>query len=500
MPESGSTAGDEQSRLRALFDTAVDGMILIDARGIVLMFNPACERLFGFSADEVIGQNVKMLMPTPYRQEHDGYLDNYRRTGHRKIIGIGREVVGQRKDGTTFPMHLSVGEAKQAEETTFVGIIHDLTQQKNAERQAAEERSRLRALFDTAVDGMILIDADGIVLMFNPACEKLFGFTADEVIGQNVKVLMPAPYRQEHDGYIDNYRRTGHRKIIGIGREVVGQRKDGTTFPMHLSVGEAKQSGETTFVGIIHDLTAQKNAERRVRELTAELVHTSRLSAMGQLSSALAHELNQPLTAIMNYSQAARDMLAAAETPVPPRIAELLEKAAGQAERAGQIIRRLRSYVEKGRVERAAADLGQIVEEAAALATIGAKVEGIQITYDLARDLTPVHVDRIQIQQVVVNLVRNAVEVLAGSERRELIIRTRAADGHQEVIVADSGPGLAPEIAAQLFKPFVTTKKSGMGIGLSISHSIIEAHGGRISAEPNPAGGTIFRFQIPTAS
>ena len=362
---------------------------------------------------------------------------------------------------------------------------------------AGEEQSRLRALFDTAVDGMILIDARGVVLMFNPACETLFGYAVAEVIGQNVKMLMPTPYRQEHDAYIANYRRTGHRKIIGIGREVVGQRKDGTTFPMHLSVGEAKQSGETTFVGIIHDLTAQKSAERRVRELTAELVHTSRLSAMGQLSSALAHELNQPLTAIMNYSQAARDMLAAAETPVPPRIAELLEKATGQAERAGQIIRRLRSYVEKGRVERAAADLGQIVEEAAALATIGARVEGIQITYDLAPGLPPVHVDRIQIQQVVVNLVRNAVEVLAGSERRELTIRTRAADGHQEVVVADSGPGLASEIAGQLFKPFVTTKKSGMGIGLSISHSIIEAHGGRISAEPNATGGTVFRFQIP---
>lgn len=476
-------------------------MILIDARGIVLMFNPACEKLFGFGTAEVVGQNVKMLMPPPYHQEHDGYLENYRRTGHRKIIGIGREVVGRRKDGTTFPMHLSVGEAKQSGETTFVGIIHDLTRQKLAERRAAEEQARLRALFDTAVDGMILIDARGIVLMFNPACEKLFGFGAAEVVGQNVKILMPPPYHQEHDGYLDNYRTSGHRKIIGIGREVVGRRKDGTTFPMHLSVGEAKQSGGTTFIGIIHDLTQQKSAERRVRELTAELVHTSRLSAMGQLSSSLAHELNQPLTAIMNYTQAAREMLASAGTSVPPRIPEFLEKAAEQAGRAGQIIRRLRSYVEKGNVERSAADLGQIVEEAAGLATIGAKVDGIQIAYDLAPNLPAVHVDRIQIQQVVVNLVRNAVEVLANAEQRNLIIRTTAAEPDaQEVAIIDSGPGIAPEVAQQLFKPFVTTKKSGMGIGLSISHSIIEAHGGRIWVEPNPQGGAIFRFHIPAGA
>src|SRR5258708_5828006 len=346
---------------------------------------------------------------------------------------------------------------------------------------------------------MIVIDEKVIGLMFNPACETLFGYGGDEVIGQNVKMLMPTPYHQEHDGYIENYRRTGHRKIIGVGREVVGQRKDGDTFPMHLSVGEAKQTEETTFVGIIHDLTARKKAARRLRELTAELIHTSRLSAMGQLSSSLAKELNQPLTAIMNYAQAARYILAAAGAPVSPRIPELLEKAAEQAERAGQIIRRLRSYVEKRKVERSAADLGEVVEEAAALATIGAKVEGIQIAYDLAPHLPAVHMDRIQIQQVVVNLVRNAVEVLTTSDRRDLIIRTTAVENGdaQEVAIIDSGPGIAPEIAQQLFKPFVTTKKSGMGIGLSISLSIIEAHGGRIWAEPNPKGGSIFRFQIP---
>jgi two-component system sensor kinase FixL len=613
-------SGSDETRFRAVVETAVDGVILIDSRGTVLVFNPACERLFGYRADEVIGQNVKMLMPQPYRGEHDGYIANYSRTGERKIIGIGREVVGQRKDGTTFPMDLSVGEARQeGGETTFVGIIHDITERKRSEQALRDSEARVRAVVDTAVDGVILIDASGRVLMFNPACETLFGYRADEVIGKNVKMLMPSPFREEHDRYLDNYHWTGQRKIIGIGREVVGQRKDGTTFPMHLSVGEATHGGETTFVGIVHDLTERtlaegrrallaaivesstdavigldtqcnitswnrgagliygyraaeivgrpvtalapperhreiaarferlrdgadaehydargvrkdgstvelaaavspirddraqivgfsviardvtelRRAERRVQELTAELVHTARLSAMGQLSSSLAHELNQPLTAVLNYAEAARHMLA--DVPaVPPRVREFLEKAAAQAERAGQIMRRLRRFVEKGPAEQSAESLNQVVEEASALATTGARLDDIEVTLELAADLPPVQIDKIQIQQVVVNLVRNAVEVLRHAERRTLTIRTNANGDHQEVTIADTGPGIPAAIAGELFKPFVTTKKDGMGIGLSISQSIIEAHHGRLWTEPNPGGGTVFRFTLPT--
>ena len=219
---------ESAGRMQALFETAVDGAILIDARGIVLMFNPACEKLFGYSADEVIGKNVKMLMPEPYRHEHDHYIVNYLDTRKPKIIGIGREVVGLRKDGTTFPMDLSVGEAKQEGGSIFVGIIRDITERKSAERALRESAGRMRALIETAVDGAILIDARGVVLMFNPACEKLFGYFADEVIGKNVKMLMPEPYRHEHDGYVANYLESRKPKIIGIGREVVGLRADGS--------------------------------------------------------------------------------------------------------------------------------------------------------------------------------------------------------------------------------------------------------------------------------
>lgn len=356
----------------------------------------------------------------------------------------------------------------------------------------------LRAVVETAVDGVILIDSRGTVLLFNPACERLFGYAADEVIGRNVKVLMPSPFRDEHDQYLENYTTTGDKKIIGIGREVEGLRKDGTTFPLHLSVGEARDNGKSTFVGIMHDLTQLHETQRRVRELTAEMLHTSRLTAMGQLSSSLAHELNQPLTAVANYTEAARQMLTTSESPIPPRILDFLDKASAQAQRAGQIIRRLRSFVEKGAIERAPEALNKIVEEATALATIGARVDGIRVLLDLNPALPPVPMDKIQIQQVVVNLVRNAVEVLRQSERRTLTIRTMAAgDGGQEVAVIDTGPGIDPGIADRLFTPFATTKTDGMGIGLSISQSIVAAHGGRIWAEANPNGGAVFRFTLP---
>jgi len=494
-PNTGmDSAGAGRSRLDALVDTIVDGVIVIDAKGLVLTFNPACEKLFGFRADEVVGRNVKMLMPPPYHSEHDGYIGNYHRTHQRKIIGIGREVVGRRKDGSTFPMYLSVGEAKFGGDTNFVGIIQDLT----ARKQAEATRAHLAAIVESTSDGVIGKDLNGLITSWNKGAERMYGYTAAEVIGQPIAMLAPAERRHEIQSLIERVRSGGDVRQY----QTVRITKDGRQLDISLTLSPIRdERGAIVGVSTIaRDVTMLNEAERRIRELTAELVHTSRLSAMGQLSSSLAHELNQPLTAIVNYSEAARQMLQASPAPVSSRIPDLLEKAARQAERAGAIIRRLRSFVEKGTVERSMSDLGQIVAEATELATVGAKLDGVQIVYDFATGLAPLQLDRIQIQQVVVNLVRNAVEVLRDVDRRLITIRTAHADGAQEVAVIDSGPGIPPEIAQDLFKPFVTTKKQGMGIGLSISHSIIEAHGGRIWAEPNPDGGTAFRFRIPERS
>ncbi|MFC3675410.1 two-component system sensor histidine kinase NtrB [Ferrovibrio xuzhouensis] len=363
-----------------------------------------------------------------------------------------------------------------------------------AERRAAE---RFRAVIDNAHDAIIAINAQGRIETFNPAAERIFGYNPDEVIGRNVHVLMPEPYHGEHDGYLHNYVTTGKAKIIGTGREVEARHKDGRVFPIDLSVGEMSGASGRGFIGIIRDITERHEAKSRERELTAELVHISRLSAMGELASSLAHELNQPLTAIMNYAEAARQIAETAGPAVPAKVPEFLGKAVAQAERAGQIIRRLRSFVEKGPVERSPEDLNRVVIDASNLAAIGARVDGIRVQFDLDDGLPPVSIDKIQIQQVVVNLVRNAVEVLRDADRRELVISTRAEGGGLEVAICDTGPGIAPEIAERLFTPFVTSKQDGMGIGLSISSSIVEAHDGRLWAEPNPDGGTVFRFRLP---
>lgn len=491
------TKPDADDRLRAIIDTAVDGIIIIDSAGTVRIYNHACERLFGYPAAEVIGRNVNLLMPEPYRAEHDEYLRRYQRTGEARIIGIGREVTGRHRDGTEFPMHLSVGEGREGGERIFVGIIHDISARKRAEAALIAREAHLRSIIDTAPDALIVIDERGAIESFSPAAERLFGYGAGEVAGRNVSMLMPSPYREQHDGYLQRYMRTGERRIIGIGRVVVGLRKDGTTFPMELAVGEVQSGGRRRFTGFVRDLTERQTRERRLQELQDELIHVARLSEMGQMASALAHELNQPLTAISNYLQACRRMIEASGMAVPPRVLEIMEKTVAQAGRAGQIIRRMRQFIQKGESERAAENLNKIVEEATALALVGAKEHSVRPTLDLAADIGPVFIDKIQIQQVVLNLVRNAVEALIESERREIVVRTAREDGMAVVSVCDTGPGLADVVAKNLFQPFVTTKQKGMGLGLSICRAIVDAHGGRFWATPNPERGVTFSFTLP---
>ena len=277
---------------RAIVDTAVDAIIVIDRNGAIRSVNQATERLFGYAAEELIGRNVKLLMPESYASEHDSYLTNYLRTGQKKIIGIGREVVGRRKDGSIFPMDLSVGEARDLGEPIFVGIIRDITDRKAAELAQRESELRLRSILDTVPDAIVVIDAQGVIQSFSPAAERLFRYDSAEVIGRNVNILMPSPYREAHDGYIERYLRTGERRIIGIGRVVTGQRKNGETFPMELQVGEFASAGHRYFTGFVRDLTERQEAERRIQDLQGELLHASRLSVMGQMASTMAHELN----------------------------------------------------------------------------------------------------------------------------------------------------------------------------------------------------------------
>jgi two-component system sensor kinase FixL len=372
-------------------------------------------------------------------------------------------------------------------------------QARQSTKDILAREAHLQSILDTVPDAMIVIDARGIVQSFSTAAERLFGYKPDEIVGRNVALLMPSPHRENHDGYLDRYERTGERRIIGIGRLVVGERKDGSTFPLELAVGEMRSSDRRYFTGFIRDITERQKTEARLQELQSELVHISRLTAMGEMASTLAHELNQPLSAITNYMKGSRRMLTDPDEDTPANLREAVDGAAEQALRAGEIIRRLRNFVARNETERRVENLNKMIEEAGALALVGAKEQSVRVRFQFDSQSDVVLADKVQVQQVLLNLIRNGLEAMEGCERRELTISTRDMADEVVIGVADSGKGIAEEVAQQLFQPFVTTKQQGMGVGLSISRTIIEAHGGRIWVEPSNSGGAAFFFTLRSA-
>ena len=374
-----------------------------------------------------------------------------------------------------------------------------VTGASTVEMRASE--THLRSILATVPDAMVVIDETGHILSFSAAAERMFGYTEDEVLGENVSMLMPSPDRERHDSYLSNYMTTGDRKIIGIGRVTTARHRDGFTFPIELSVGEASLDGKRIFTGFIHDITQRQKVERRLQDLQSELAHVGRVSEMASFASSLAHELNQPLTAIANYCEAARDLIGGgADDETLETVREALDEAAKESVRAGQIVRRLRNFISRGETEQRVESLARLITEANALALVGSREHGIEVQVQLDPDADLVFVDRIQIQQVLTNLIRNAIDAMIDSSQRSLVIRTVAEpEEFVTVTVEDTGPGISESVAAELFQPFVTSKSSGMGIGLSICRTIVESHGGRIWFETRQGGGTAFHFTLPSA-
>ncbi len=369
-----------------------------------------------------------------------------------------------------------------------------------AESALRTREAHLRSILDTVPDATVVIDERGLITSFSAAAVRQFGYTESEVLGRNVNILMPEPYHREHDGYIGRYVATGEKRIIGIDRVVVGLRKDGSTFPMKLAVGEVRSGNGRFFTGFIRDLTEREESEARLQEIQNELARLARLNELGEMASTLAHELNQPLAAIANYAQGCVRLLKDVEQGPAAQMREALEDTARQSLRAGEIIRHLREFVTRGETEKAPHDLRKLIEEAGALALVGSRELGVRSVFAFSPNTKEVLVDRVQIQQVLINLMRNAMEAMRDAGRRELIVRTLPGGPDRMVVeVEDTGPGISDEIAARLFQPFVTSKASGMGIGLSISRRIVEAHRGDISARRNENGGTTFRFSLPVA-
>ncbi|WP_353199944.1 PAS domain S-box protein [Sandarakinorhabdus sp.] len=376
--------------------------------------------------------------------------------------------------------------------------LHDLSAPPRPLPGASDAMQR--TILATVPDAMIVIDEAGTILLFSDAACRMFGYGTGEAIGQNVRGLMPNPDRDRHDDYMRHYMATGEAHVIGIGRVTNARRRDGSIFPIELAVGEVLGDSGRLFTGFIRDLTEMRRAERRLADLQAELSQISRVSAMDSLANALAHELNQPLTAIASYAEGARTLLGEHGIPSEANIAmvrEALSDASDQALRAGQIVRRLREFISRGENERQVERLRSLVTEAAALALTGTGPNGIELEIHLDPAVENVLVDRIQIQQVLLNLIRNAVEAMQDRPRQQLEICSRP-DGRGLVVVtvSDSGPGLAADVAAVLFQPFNSSKEKGMGLGLSICRTIVEAHGGRIWAESSAFGGTAFHFSL----
>lgn len=483
--------------LALLVDGILDYAIFqVDPEGRIVTWNTGAERLMGWTGRDAIGSNASLCYPLDAVGRGQPLADL---TAALEERHTERDDWRIRKNGSEFLAHISMTALRddRGQPRGFATVVRDITDQRANDAALKTSENHLRSILSTVPDAMIVIDDRGIILSFSAAAERLFGYEEGEVTGHNVSMLMPSPDRERHDGYIERYLRTGERRIIGIGRVVFAQRKDGTTFPMELSVGEATGEDRQLFTGFIRDITERERTQQQLEELQSELIHVARVSAMGTMASTLAHELNQPITAVANYVEAIRDLLAEPSDEDMPLIREALQDAAGEAMRAGEIVRRLRDFVARGELEKRIEKLPLLVNEAAAFGLMGASEKSIGVRFDLDHDAADVLVDKIQIQQVLVNLIRNAVEAMSGSPVRELTVTTAADQpGFVRVTVSDTGPGVSPEIASQLFTAFVSTKADGMGLGLSICRTIVEANGGRIWTEPRAGGGTNFCFTL----
>ncbi len=471
------------------------GMLLValDAEGRVVHFNNACEHATGYNRREVIGEYLwdRLLLP--------GQVDEVKavfRELVQKPVPNEHENYWVTKSGARICVHWFNTSVREGDGHVrwVIGAGLDITGKKHAQLEIEEHAARLNAIVETAVEGIITIDTNGVIESINPAAERLFGYGAQEAIGRNVKMLMPSPYREEHDQYIQHYLRTGEATVIGTGREMMGLRKDGTTFPMELAISEVLFPNRRLFTGIIRDTSERRSAEKRERERLAEHAHAARLAALGEMASGIAHELNQPLTAIVSFADACQNLFKKEKVPEDV-IGDALSQISDQGIRAGNIIRRLRQFVKTGTLDQEIVNLNAVIKDVLAMVSHEIHMNEVKVTLRLGKRLPGVWADKLQIEQVVLNIVWNAIEAMETSDLRQLDIETIQHDDKIEVKISDTGCGFADNMA-HLFTAFYTTKEKGTGLGLSISYRIIEAHNGELSALSNAAGGATFSFSL----
>jgi PAS domain S-box-containing protein len=499
IPNKPTEVRETEERMRSVVNHVVDGIISIDEAGKITTFNPAAERIFGYKADAVIGQNVNILMPEPYHGEHDGYIANYLRTGEAKIIGIGREVTGQRKDGSTFPMELAISVFTLNDRPHFTGIVRDITERKHAEEELRQAEERMRSVVNHVIDGIITIDEQGKMASFNPAAEKLFGYTKSEIMGHNVNVLMPEPYHGEHDGYIANYLRTGVAKIIGIGREVIGRRKDGSTFPMELAVSAFHLGSRRFFTGIVRDITERKQLEQELCRRVDELAEADRQK--NEFLAMLAHELRNPLAPICNALHLMK--MPGAESPLIEEARDMMER------QTHQLVRLVDDMLDVSRIIRGNIELRKELLDLAAAVTRAVETahpvidaHGHQLNISLPDHPVFVEGDLTRLAQVIANLLTNAAKYTETAGRIRLAVERD--NGHAIVRVSDSGVGIPAELLPRIFDVFVQGDRSlarsqgGLGIGLTLVKRLVELHDGSVAVSSAGVGqGSEFVIRIP---
>lgn len=470
-----------EEHLRSIVEAAVDGIIAIDAKGCIQDFNPAAERLFGYKAHEVLGQNVSLLMPSPDREAHDGYISRYLATGIPRIIGTGREVTGRRKDGRIFPLHLSVAEMRIEGERGFMGILHDLSRRVEIETALRQSEERLRSIVESAVDGIILIDDRGNIQAFNPAAERLFGYQKHEVLNRNVSMLMPSPDRESHTGYISRYVKTGVQKIIGIGREVVGLRKDGSTFPLHLSVGEISVGGTRGFTGILHDLSSRVQLEQQLSEQKA-------LAKLGEMAAVVAHEVRNPIAGIRGALQVITSRM-----PADQRDRAILLDIITRLDALDRIVQDMLMFSRPRALRHGPIAVRALLSETASILGQDPQMSALEIAVSGSAAITG---DREMLQVVFQNILMNAAQAMEGRGRIDVAITER--DGRCHIDIVDRGPGMSEEVREKVFDAFFTTKHRGTGLGLPIARRVVEAHGGSIHIAVPPGCGTTVSVVLPT--
>ena len=460
---------DNQASLQAIVDNTVDGLITINEVGRVETFNKACEVLFGYKTAEVIGNNVKMLMPEPYHSEHDGYLKNYHTSGTKKIIGSGRQVEGKKKDGTIFPMDLSISEVDIKGKKIYSGIIRDITELQEAQQ-------RLAAVLDNTVDGLITIDENGCIEHYNKACEAIFGFNAREAVGQNVKILMPEPYHSEHDGYLKNYHNTGSKKIIGSGREVVGLRKNGSTFPLDLSVSEVNVQGRKLYSGIVRDISVRKKAEADIKQANSELE---------EFAYRTSHDLRSPLISSIGLLDIVTHYIQQEETDSALASIGLIQVSLGKLEDLVKDILTI-TKVQHAEEDTQCINTQLFIDDTIDKIRHMPNFERLDIRYDL-RFNGMLYLPKSPFALIIENLLTNAVKYQDLTKSNSFIrISTYSSKINFVLEVSDNGLGIPKDQRQNLFKMFKRfhPKTSfGSGLGLYLIKKSVDKLNGQLNFE-----------------